>query len=498
MRQGDSEINILLTSAGRRSYLVDYFKEILGDKGKVYVTNSTPISTAFERADESVISPLITTPDYIPFLLDYVKKQKIQAIIPLFDIDLPILAKAKEEFEKVGTRVIVSDPDVVDICNDKWKTYLFLKENGFQAPRTYLGMEEVQEEIAAGKLTYPIIIKPRWGMGSIAIYEADNEEELKVFSKKIKRNIEDTYLRYLSKLDDMGTVLYQEKLDGQEYGLDVINDLSGNYQNTIVKMKLGMRSGETDCALTVKNSEMSALGQKLSEKLQHIGNLDVDVFSVGEKMYVLELNARFGGGYPFSHLAGVNLPKAIVSWLRNEIPNRELVEAKIGVMGQKEILPVKLSKYQALPVSIEETEDEEIVRKVIENLEKNLYVTLTQRNVSIAEYVKKLCSKGKNLLLKDSQGRTIGIACGYMNDKTNNCAYLSLIIIDKQYQNLHLGTALFEKFEIMAVSQGMRVINLEVNKKNENAIKFYLAHGFKVYEEKDENSFYMMKRIVPV
>ena len=496
MRQEDLEINILLTSAGRRSYLVDYFKEVLGDKGKVCVTNSTPTTTAFERADEAVISPLITDPDYIPFLLDYVKKQKIQAIIPLFDIDLPVLAKAKKEFEKVGARVIVSDPDVVDICNDKWKTYLFLKENGFEAPRTFLGLETVQKEIAAGKLTYPIIIKPRWGMGSIAIYEADNEEELKVFSKRIERNIEDTYLHYLSETDDIGTVLYQEKLNGQEYGLDVINDLSGNYQNTIVKMKLGMRSGETDCALTVNNSEMAAIGEQLSRKLQHIGNLDVDVFCVEEKVYVLELNARFGGGYPFSHLAGVNLPKAIVSWLRNEIPDRELLEAKAGVMGQKEILPVKLYKYRTLPVSVEEIQDEEIVEKVIENLEKNLYVTLTQRNVNIAEYVKKLCSKGINLLLKDSQGRVIGIACGYMNDKTENCAYISLIIIDKQYQHLHMGTTLIEKFETMAVSQGMRMIKLEVNKENENAIRFYLAHGFEVCEDKDSNSFYMIKRIM--
>lgn len=97
---------------------------------------------------------------------------------------------------------------------------------------------------------------------------------------------------------------------GQEYGLDVINDLEGNYQNTIVKQKYAMRSGETDCALTVRWEEADKLGKTLSILLHHIGNLDVDVFKVEEKIYVLEMNARFGGGYPFSHLAGVDLPQA--------------------------------------------------------------------------------------------------------------------------------------------------------------------------------------------
>ena len=124
--------------------------------------------------------------------------------------------------------------------------------------------------------------------------------------------------------------------------MDVINDLQGNYINTIPKMKYAMRSGETDCAVTVDDQELKTIGKRLSESLHHIANLDTDVFKVGEKYYVLELNARFGGGYPFSHMAGVNLPLAIVKWLKEEPVEKLLLTERVNVMSQKDINIVRL------------------------------------------------------------------------------------------------------------------------------------------------------------
>ena len=165
-----------------------------------------------------------------------------------------------------------------------------------------------------------------------------------VFYKKIKKEIQKSYLKYESREDISKAILIQEVLDGQEYGLDVINDLEGKYQNTIVKQKYAMRSGETDCALTVRWKEAEKLGETLSELLDHTGNLDVDVFKVGEEPYVLEMNARFGGGYPFSHLAGVNLPQAIIDWLIYGETARENLMYKENVMGHKDITLVEIKK----------------------------------------------------------------------------------------------------------------------------------------------------------
>ena len=102
-------MNILFTSVGRRTYLVEYFKNALKNDGKVYVANSDANSPAFLVADESVVSPLIYDKNYIPFLLEFCKKNNINAIISLFDIDLPILSKNKDLFKQNGITVVVSD-----------------------------------------------------------------------------------------------------------------------------------------------------------------------------------------------------------------------------------------------------------------------------------------------------------------------------------------------------------------------------------------------------
>lgn len=336
-------MNILLTSVGRRSYLVEYFKEALQGRGEVHVMNSTDVSPAFLVADKATVCPLIYDENYIPFLLDYCKKNSIRAIISCFDIDLPILSKNKDKFDAIGTKVIVADPAFISVCNDKWKTYKFLTENGFNAPHTYISLEEAETDIANGIITFPVMVKPRWGMGSIAVYEAENKEELEVFFNKIQRDIAKTYLKYESAENIEEAVLIQEKLNGQEYGLDVMDDLNGEYVNTSVKLKYAMRSGETDCAITVEDDTAKEIGQKIAALSRHMGNLDCDLFISNGKYYILEMNARFGGGYPFSHIAGVNLPRAIIMWLNGEKVPIEMLTPKIGVRGQKDINMVILN-----------------------------------------------------------------------------------------------------------------------------------------------------------
>ncbi len=332
----DEEINILLTSAGRRTYLVEYFKEAIAGRGSVHAANSQ-VCQAFSAADQWTVTPLIYDKNYIPFLLDYCRDNGIKMLIPLFDIDLPVLAANRGEFAKIGVDVIVSQPEVVEICNDKWKTYEFLTECHLPAPKSFISMEEAKLAIKEGRLSYPLMVKPRWGMGSLSVYEADNEEELEIFYKKILREIGDSYLRFESAQEPKSCVLIQERLKGQEYGLDVINDLNCKYQVTVPKRKEAMRSGETDAAETVDNSVLRDLGERISGVLHHRGNLDVDVFESDGKYYILEMNARFGGGYPFSHAAGINLPKTLLAWEKGQKPSKEWLTAKPGVKAQKAI-----------------------------------------------------------------------------------------------------------------------------------------------------------------
>ena len=330
-------MNVLLTSVGRRAYMVKYFKDAIGPEGQVHVCNSDDATVAFYYADKSVVSPLIYSEQYIPFLLEYCKENQIDLLLSLFDIDLLVLAQNKDKFAAIGTKVVVSDAKLVGICNDKWKTYLFLKENGFAVPKTYPNLHKVMLALERGEISYPVVVKPRFGCGSIALSIAEDEMSLLYYYTRNNRAIKDTYLKYESSAVEE-KIIFQECLRGQEYGADIINDLDGTYQNSIVKKKIAMRAGETDIAELMDVPEIRKETERLGKLTGHIGNMDCDVFLVDGKPYILEMNARFGGGYPFSHMGGCNLPQAIVNWSQALTVPAEMLQAKMGLRGYKELV----------------------------------------------------------------------------------------------------------------------------------------------------------------
>lgn len=334
-------MNILLTSVGRRTYMINYFKEALKDsKGKVFASNSVD-TYALHQADSYTLTPAIYSDKYIDYLIGYCQDNEISLIISLFDIDLPILAKNKDIFKKNNINVMVSDSDVTDICNDKWKAFDFFTQHGIKTPKTYIELSKAKFELESGELNFPVIIKPRWGMGSIGIYKADSLDELNVLYSKVRNEIESSYLRFESKVDIEYAILIQECIQGDEYGIEIINDLDKNYVTTLCKKKIAMRSGETDQAMTLKDEKLESIGKAISSSLGHISILDADCLEKNGDYYVLEMNARFGGQYPFSHLAGANVPKQVIDWYEGKNTDTALLTIEANVLCSKDIIPVR-------------------------------------------------------------------------------------------------------------------------------------------------------------
>tara|TARA_Y100000768_G_C23972725_1_gene681385 strand:- start:517 stop:1515 length:999 start_codon:yes stop_codon:yes gene_type:complete len=304
-------MNILLTCAGRRSYLIEYFKE-LSDVNEVHTANSIIDSPAMLVSDYIFHTESIYSEDYVNSIITYCKKNNIKMVISLLDLELTILSKKKDLFKKNNIFLAISNYNVCKLCNDKYLTQKFLIDNKFSTVNLYLSPSDVIEAVNLKEACYPFFIKPRWGMGSISVYQADDEEELLVLCKKVKKELQKSYLNEDSKAFNGDDIIIQEALKGEEYGLDVLNDFNGNFIKTFVKKKVAMRSGETDSAITISDKYLEKLGEEVSKKLMHYGNLDVDVFYDGKQAYILEFNPRFGGGYPFTHLAGANIAKAYV------------------------------------------------------------------------------------------------------------------------------------------------------------------------------------------
>ncbi|ART62169.1 ATP-grasp domain-containing protein [Kushneria marisflavi] len=336
-------MNVLLSCVGRRGYLVDYFREALAGQGRVIAANSDPMTDGMWRADRAYEVPPVNDAGYIDALLEIAEKEDVGLVVSLFDIDLPFLSAARERFAERGIRVVVSNEAVVDIANDKWRTRVFLQEHGFDGPRTWSTLSSALEAIDTGEVRWPLFVKPRWGMGSIGVQIARDADELRFFHEHTRRAIARSYLTMMEARvvdrDGHGEVLIQEGVSGQEYGLDVFNDLEGHHVVTTVKRKVRMRSGETDVAEVVDMPALMRLGARLGRQLGHVGNLDVDVMVSGDRLAIIEFNARFGGGYPFSHLAGANYPEMLIQLARG-LPLMPAL-ARVGTFGLKALVPMQ-------------------------------------------------------------------------------------------------------------------------------------------------------------
>ena len=327
-------MNILFTCAGRRTYLLKYFKENLAEGDKVIATDMQLTAPAVQVADVKLQVPAVYDPKYIDITLDICKEYKVDALLCLNDLELPILAENKTRFEALGTKVIVSDPEVIDICFDKYKTAKWVESLGLNAPKTYVTLASAKEALAKGEIAFPLFMKPRWGSGSIGLETIEDMEELDTYYNLLFKKIKKTILATASVGDEY--IKIQEKLGGNEFGLDVMNDLEGNNVGVSVKRKLAMRAGETDKAITMDLPEVREMGRKIGENLHHIGNLDVDIMQRANGDYcILELNPRFGGGFPFSYEAGVNMPKAIIEWVKGNKVDASMLVPEYGRMFSK-------------------------------------------------------------------------------------------------------------------------------------------------------------------
>lgn len=304
-------MNVLLTCAGRRHYLASFFQNVLASYGKVVGTDMDLSAPALQACDVKAQVPGVFADNYINSLKEIAIKENINMIFSLNDLEVGLLSENREEFEKeTGATLYVPPVKTLEICADKWLTYRFAKEAGIDTPATYLNLEDAKTALATGEITFPLIVKPRWGSASIGLFIVDSPEELVEGFIQCQRAVTKSIL---AELGSESSVIIQELIQGHEYGVDLLYGKKENFIGFTAKKKLAMRAGETDKAVTVDPKLFEALVAKISGMLPHRGNLDCDFLERDGKFYLLEFNPRFGGGYPFTHLAGANHVQMLIN-----------------------------------------------------------------------------------------------------------------------------------------------------------------------------------------
>lgn len=289
-------INLLILSAGTRNKVVQYFRKALVGKGTVVATDTSPLAPAVYDADSYYIVPKITDPTYLNVIYAICKKESITGVLSLIDPELSLLAAHKEAFETLGVTIIGSSYELCEMSLDKYQMFQWLSSHGYPCARSYMEKESFFADVEAGKISYPVFIKPARGSASISISKAYDRQTVELLFAH-----EDG-------------LMIQEFLDGQEIGADVYVDMiSHEVVSIFTKKKLKMRAGETDKAVSFKDGKLFALIEHFVREAGYLGQIDIDIFDVNGVYYISEVNPRFGGGYPHAYESGADHMKLIVN-----------------------------------------------------------------------------------------------------------------------------------------------------------------------------------------
>lgn len=312
-------MNILISAIGRRGYIARYFREAVGRAGTIIGTSNTRWTPGFKDCDKTFRLPDIASDGYVDAVLDLCRAEAVDVILSAFDPDIQRLSGYRQMFINEGITPFLVTREVSEVCFDKARTSRFLTQHSFSHPLTFDTAKAAGEAVDAAELRFPVFVKPRFGFGSSNLFVARTPKELDVF------------------FNYQPDMLIQERLEGDEFGLDILNDLNGNFVRAVVKRKVLMRSGETDQAEVVWSDPLHDLAMRLARTLGHVGPLDVDVISDGLTHRILEMNPRFGGGYPASHMAGADFPSLMIQMAHGIDLDLPLAPVTTGTVMMKEL-----------------------------------------------------------------------------------------------------------------------------------------------------------------
>lgn len=298
--------NIIITSAGQRVALVRGFQETVKrffPEAKVFTTDMNPrLAPAAYISDKCFVVPRCTSEDYIKVLLTLCMENEIGMIVPTIDTELAILSANKDIFAKQGIFVSVSDYGFIMMCRDKRNTGEFFEKHGIRVPKT----------IDKYHPTFPLFAKPYDGSLSTNLHYIKNAEGLTA------EILEDPKLLFME---------YIDKEVYKEYTVDMYYGKDNKVKCVVPRERIKIRAGEINKGLTEKEPLTQYLYDRLETIEGCVGCICIQVFLNPQTCDVvgIEINPRFGGGYPLTYAAGGNYPENLIReyFLGEEIKYKE-------------------------------------------------------------------------------------------------------------------------------------------------------------------------------
>lgn len=283
----------MITSAGKRVELVKESQRELKKrfpKGKVYTTDLNPyMAPAGYVSDGCFAVPRVTAADYLDELLKICIENEIRLVVPTIDTELLILARAKQRFAEKGIVLVVSDEDFISICRDKRLTSASFESHSMKVPAPRDKYNPV----------FPMFAKPYDGSLSCNLHVIRKQEDL------TEEIMNDPKLMFME---------YVDKSVFKEYTVDMYYGADNCVKAIVPRERIEIRAGEINKGRTCKTWLVDYLKERMNKMTGVIGTICMQLFANDEthEVYAIEINPRFGGGYPLSHYAGANFLRNLI------------------------------------------------------------------------------------------------------------------------------------------------------------------------------------------
>jgi carbamoyl-phosphate synthase large subunit len=216
---------------------------------------------------------------------------EIGLIVPTIDTELSVLAGLRDSFSKAGTSIAVSSPNLVEIARDKRKTAEYFATLGVKSPTLF----------ARNAPKYPVIAKP---------FDGSLSRDVHVLREAMDYN------HQIRSIPNLMLAEYLDPDEHDEFTCDAYFDREEKLRCIVPRLRLEVRGGEVSKARTVRNNVVDLFLTNLEYLPGARGCLTFQFFRnrITSELYLIELNARFGGGFPLTLAAGADYP----NWLYSE------------------------------------------------------------------------------------------------------------------------------------------------------------------------------------
>lgn len=309
-------INVVVTSAGgivaqgiiKSLKFHNKYAKVRRYEYNIFATDISYEAAGLYRAHKFSLIPKPTSKEYLKSVVDLCNKNKIQVLFIGSDVELPVLCNNKEYIEnKTGTVIITSQPHIVEMCRDKYKTNEFLRENNLNSIPTCL-YDEIDDFLKDHK--FPLVVKPREGFGSKLFQIVNSIEELEFANKAITRiGWKPMIQKYLQG-------------DSNEYTTGLTLGRDKNQIMSTITLKKILKHGQTYKAFIDKYPKVTKVCNQIAKKLKTFGPLNIQsrIDMDDNQVKVIEINPRFSASGPMRTVAGVNEPDIMVrNVLFNEV-----------------------------------------------------------------------------------------------------------------------------------------------------------------------------------